>query len=157
MCLLVDFEQVFGIDEVENFWEILRQVSPTFYGRPVITATSRITAEMLDWQAGIRVPYVPFLSLHVKSTICPRARRAPLPLLSILAPCRCDLPPSASANRSREASCWEDATAKDCRNDQGHELRRNGSLSCGCNAAAYPKRLAALRLLCDGAPTLYPG
>lgn len=71
MCLLVDFEQVFGIDQVENFWEILRQVSPTFYGRPVITATSRITAEMLDWQAGIRVPYVPFLSLHVKARYAP--------------------------------------------------------------------------------------
>ena len=72
MCLLVDFEQVFGIGEVDNFWgEILRQVRPTLHGSHVVTATSRITAEMLDWQAGLRVPYVPFLSLHVKARYAP--------------------------------------------------------------------------------------
>ena len=72
MCLLVDFEQVFGLDEVDNYWEVVRRVTPTLQGplKP-FTATSRITAEMLDWQAGLRVPYVPFLSLHVTARYAP--------------------------------------------------------------------------------------
>ena len=72
MCLLVDFEQVFGIDEVESYWEIVRGVRPTLQGpRKGFTATSRITAEMLHWQAGFRVPYVPFLSFHITARYKP--------------------------------------------------------------------------------------
>ena len=69
MCLLVDFEQIFGIGEVDNYWAIVRQVRVALQGkRKPFTATSRITAEMLEWQADLRVPYVPFLSLHVEAS-----------------------------------------------------------------------------------------
>ena len=67
MCLLVDFDQVFGLDEVDKFWTL---VDRTAFGRNAngaVSATSRMTAEMLRWQAGIRVPYVPCLSLYISA------------------------------------------------------------------------------------------
>ena len=67
MCLLVDFDQVFGLDEVDEFWTL---VDRTAFGRNAngaVSATSRMTAEMLRWQAGIRVPYVPCLSLYISA------------------------------------------------------------------------------------------
>ena len=68
MCLLVDFDQVFGLDEVDEFWDLLLQL-PAFPG--TVSAVSRITAEMLHWQAGIRVPYVPCLSLYISARYQP--------------------------------------------------------------------------------------
>ncbi|CAJ1401029.1 unnamed protein product [Effrenium voratum] len=67
MCLLVDFDQVFGLQEVDAFWELV----PAFKQTELLSATSRITAEMLDWQAGIRAPYVPCLSLHIDTRYQP--------------------------------------------------------------------------------------
>eukprot|EP00435_Cladocopium_sp_Y103_P029416 s1999_g7.t1 len=75
MCLLVDFDQVFGFDEVDEFWTL---VETTAFGRNgaggsngAVSATSRMTAEMLRWQAGIRVPYVPCLSLYISARYQP--------------------------------------------------------------------------------------
>jgi hypothetical protein len=74
MCLLVDFDQVFGLDEVDEFWTLVER---TAFGRNgantngAVSATSRMTAEMLWWQAGIRVPYVPCLSLYISARYKP--------------------------------------------------------------------------------------
>ena len=127
MGLLVDFDQVFGLDEVESFWTLLFErkkekkrneakreeslskqtgwsssevvktakrplkgyedlstmnggseerseldfysqwsLHETLQRRPwAMSATSHITAEILRWQAGIRIPYVPCLSLYI--------------------------------------------------------------------------------------------
>ncbi len=69
MCLLVDFDQVFGLDEVEDFWNVVPGFNAT---RGAVSATSRITAEMLFWQAGLRVPYVPCLSLYISARYQPK-------------------------------------------------------------------------------------
>ena len=108
MCLLVDFDQIFGLDEVDHFWdlvfdetekeemvpgkkekegakegesiheaEIFRSWSlrKALQGTPwVFSATSRITAEMLYWQTGLRVPYVPCLSLYISARYQPRKK-----------------------------------------------------------------------------------
>eukprot|EP00438_Fugacium_kawagutii_P023447 Skav236819 [mRNA] locus=scaffold2823:69762:87097:- [translate_table: standard] len=62
MCLLVDFDQVFG-DDVDALWSLIEDL-PLTGG---VSATSRITAEVLHWQLGIRAPYVPSLSLYISA------------------------------------------------------------------------------------------
>lgn len=73
MCLLVDFDQVFGESEVDAFWKKVEEIPPAG-----LSATSRITAEVLHWQVGIRAPYVPCLSLYISARyLSPRAPRRP--------------------------------------------------------------------------------
>ena len=73
MCFLVDFDQVFGIQEVEQLWALI----PNF-ASSLITATSRITAEMIHWQTALRVAYVPCVSLHVTARHEPQLARPEL-------------------------------------------------------------------------------
>ena len=73
MCFLVDFDQVFGLQEVQHLWALI----PNF-ASSLISATSRITAEMIHWQTTLRVPYVPCVSLHVMARHEPRKARAEL-------------------------------------------------------------------------------
>ncbi|CAJ1455297.1 unnamed protein product [Effrenium voratum] len=61
MCLLHSFSHVFGEQELPNFWPLVRSMA----NLPAISAAARISAEMLNFQTGIRPPYVPALSLHV--------------------------------------------------------------------------------------------
>lgn len=65
MCLLHAFEHVFGAEELPAFWTIVRTFGADVGSRGALSAAARITAEMLDFQTGIRAPYVPALSLHV--------------------------------------------------------------------------------------------
>eukprot|EP00929_Paragymnodinium_shiwhaense_P055430 TRINITY_DN27768_c0_g1_i1.p1 TRINITY_DN27768_c0_g1~~TRINITY_DN27768_c0_g1_i1.p1 ORF type:complete len:718 (+),score=61.70 TRINITY_DN27768_c0_g1_i1:182-2335(+) len=62
---LVDFCQVFGREEVGRYWPHVRKLAVDATGTGSVSAASRITAEVLAAQAGLRSPYVPFLALHL--------------------------------------------------------------------------------------------
>ncbi|CAK9005985.1 unnamed protein product [Durusdinium trenchii] len=64
MCLLHSFSQIFGEQELPHFWPLVRAMGSEV---KAISAAARISAEMLNFQAGIRPPYVPALSLHVEA------------------------------------------------------------------------------------------
>eukprot|EP00913_Durusdinium_trenchii_P030317 g28401.t1 len=55
---------IFGEQELPHFWPLVRAMGSEV---KAISAAARISAEMLNFQAGIRPPYVPALSLHVEA------------------------------------------------------------------------------------------
>lgn len=65
MCLLHSFSQVFGQQELQHFWPLVRAFNA------VTSAAARISAEMLQVQTGLRPPYVPALSLYVRASYAP--------------------------------------------------------------------------------------
>ena len=66
MCLLHTFAQVFQSAELDHFWPLVRSFSKDIGRDGRLSAASRISAELLNFQTGTRAPYVPALSLHVR-------------------------------------------------------------------------------------------
>eukprot|EP00927_Polykrikos_kofoidii_P066181 TRINITY_DN61829_c0_g1_i1.p1 TRINITY_DN61829_c0_g1~~TRINITY_DN61829_c0_g1_i1.p1 ORF type:complete len:879 (-),score=75.09 TRINITY_DN61829_c0_g1_i1:85-2721(-) len=69
MCLLHMFEHFFREAELPAFWPLVRGLASDLSPRGGLSAAARISAEMLDFQTGVRAPYVPALSLHVAATV----------------------------------------------------------------------------------------
>ncbi|CAE8622866.1 unnamed protein product [Polarella glacialis] len=68
MCLLHAFEHTFGAKELPEFWPLVQSMgADVLHARGGLSAAAHISAEMLHYQAGLRPPWVPALSLHVAS------------------------------------------------------------------------------------------
>ncbi|CAE7768536.1 rrp5 [Symbiodinium sp. KB8] len=68
MCLLHAFAHVFGEEELPAFWPLVQALGADLLKQGRLSAAATISAQMLNYQSGIRPPYVPALSLHVAAS-----------------------------------------------------------------------------------------
>ncbi|CAE7353930.1 rrp5 [Symbiodinium natans] len=68
MCLLHAFAHIFGEQELPAFWPLVRALGEDLQKQGRLSAAATISAEMLNYQSGIRPAYVPALSLHVAAS-----------------------------------------------------------------------------------------